>query len=203
MMTIRKTASALLTMAMLAVSVPAQAQDSSASDAESPNVVTFFCGKTYDSASDSQIPTTLVWQSEKQGNVALIRWKSEYFGMNTQKRCEAVSAKFQRMWNSGKLNYLTTGEVKRLPIICGVANEGDACNSRNQLFTLKPYSDTDNLIKQLEGVFKGESSSPVYESGGGTADKLEVRTNAKGNRYLNLRSLLSSGRVVSSPAPVK
>jgi Circadian oscillating protein COP23 len=203
MITMRKISTALFATTLLAVSVPAQAQNDSTPSEQSQNVVTFFCGKTYDSSSDSQIPTTLVWQSEKQGNVALIRWKSEYFGKNTQKRCEAVSAKFQRMWNSGQLNYLATGEVRRLPIVCGVANEGDTCNSQNQLFTLKPYSDTDTLIKQLEGVFKGESSSPVYESGGGAADKLEIRTNAKGQRYLNLRSLLSSRKVVSSPAPMK
>jgi Circadian oscillating protein COP23 len=203
MITMSKLSTAFLATAILAVPIVAQAQNEPVPTEQSANVVTFFCGKTYDSGSDSQIPTTLVWQSEKQGNVALIRWKSEYFGKDTQKRCEIVSAKFQKMWNSGQLNYLATGEIKKLPVVCGVANEGDTCNSKNQLFTLKPYSDKDNLIKQLEGVFKGESSSPVYESGGASSSKLEIRTNAKGNRYLNLRSLLSSAKVVSSPAPMK
>jgi hypothetical protein len=198
-----KLSTAFLATAILAVPVVAQAQSEPMPAEQSENVVTFFCGKTYDSSSDSQIPTTLVWQSEKQGNVALIRWKSEYFGKDTQKRCEIISAKFQKMWNSGQLNYLATGEIRRLPVVCGVANEGDTCTPKNQLFTLKPYTDSSTLLKQLEGVIQGESSSPVYESGGSSTSKLELRTNAKGNRYLNMRSLLSNGKVVASPAPMK
>jgi Circadian oscillating protein COP23 len=181
---ISKTFSGLLVAGLLATSLPAKAQDAPAEGLQ------FFCGKTFDSASGSQVPTTLVWQPEKEGNVALIRWKSEYFGKDTQKRCQLVSAKFQKLWNDGKLNFITAGTVKKQPIVCGVANEGDSCSGQNQLFQLKPFADSSNLIAQLEGVFQGKVSSPVYESGGGSASK-----------YLNMRSLLRNRTVVSRQAP--
>jgi Circadian oscillating protein COP23 len=185
---ISKTFSGLLAASLLATSLPVQAQETPAEE-QTTESLQFFCGKTFDSASGDQIPTTLVWQPEKEGNVALIRWKSEYFGKNTQKRCQLVSAKFQKLWNAGQLNYITTGAVKKQPIVCGVANEGDNCSGQNQLFQLKPFSDSASLIAQLEGVFQGKVSSPVYESGGSS------------KKYLDIRSLLRNRTVVSRQAP--
>ncbi len=185
MQLISKTFSGLLVAGLLATGLPVSAQEAPAEDS-----LQFFCGKTFDSASGNQIPTTLVWQPEKEGNVALIRWKSEYFGKDTQKRCQLVSAKFQKLWNSGQLNFITAGTVRKQPIVCGVASEGDTCSGQNQLFQLKPFADSSNLIAQLEGVFQGKVSSPVYESSGGSA-----------NKYLNMRSLLRNRAVVSRQAP--
>lgn len=185
--TIGKTCSGLLVAGLLATGLPAPAQDTPTE--ERPASLQFFCGQTFDSASGGQIPTTLVWQPEKEGNVALIRWKSEYFGKDTQKRCQLVSAKFQKLWNSGQLNFITAGTVKKQPIVCGVASEGDTCSGQNQLFQLKPFADSSNLIAQLEGVFQGKVSSPVYESGGGAS------------KYLNMRSLLRNRTVISRQAP--
>jgi Circadian oscillating protein COP23 len=186
---ISKTFSGLLVAGLLATGLPVQAQETPAEERPADSLQ-FFCGKTFDSASGSQIPTTLVWQPEKEGNVALIRWKSEYFGKDTQKRCQLVSAKFQKLWNAGQLNFITAGTVKKQPIVCGVASEGDSCSGQNQLFQLKPFADSSNLIAQLEGVFQGKVSSPVYESGGSSA-----------NKYLNMRSLLRNRTVVSRQAP--
>jgi hypothetical protein len=174
-------------------SLPALADNSPNPDdgANEPEKVVFFCGRTYDSASKSQVPTTLVWTSAKNGNVALVRWKSQYFdrsvGSNL-KRCQMVSRKFQTLWDAGQLNLITTGTVKNLPVVCGVASEGDSCTSQNQLFTLKPFADKKTVIEQLSGIFEGKVSSPIYESGG------------EGG-YIDLRSLLRSKPVVSSKAP--
>jgi Circadian oscillating protein COP23 len=187
MQSISKTFSGLLVASLLA-GLPVHAQEIPTED-RSADSLQFFCGNTFDSASGSQIPTTLVWQPEKEGNVALIRWKSEYFGKDTQKRCQLVSAKFQKLWNSGQLNFITAGTVRKQPIVCGVANEGETCSGQNQLFQLKPFADSSNLIAQLEGVFQGKVSSPVYENGGSA------------NKYLNMRSLLKSRTVVSRQAP--
>jgi Circadian oscillating protein COP23 len=187
---ISKTFLGLLVVGLSAISLPVQAQNEPV--VEKPDgALQFFCGKTFDSASGGQIPTTLVWQPEKEGNVALIRWKSEYFGKDTQKRCQLVSTKFQKLWDAGQLNFITAGTVKRQPIVCGVANEGDVCSGQNQLFQLKPFADSSNLIAQLEGVFQGKVSSPVYESGG----------NNSAAQYLNMRSLLRNRKVVSRQAP--
>jgi Circadian oscillating protein COP23 len=188
MQSISKAFSGLLVAGLLATGLPVHAQETPAED-RSADSLQFFCGKTFDSASGNQIPTTLVWQPEKEGNVALIRWKSEYFGKDTQKRCQLVSAKFQKLWNAGQLNFITAGTVKKQPIVCGVASEGDTCSGQNQLFQLKPFADSSNLIAQLEGVFQGKVSSPVYESGGSAS------------KYLNMRSLLKNRTVVSRQAP--
>jgi Circadian oscillating protein COP23 len=184
----------LFTALVATAALPAMAQNDppSGESSATEGTVTFFCGQTYDSASKSQIPTTLVWTSEKNGNVALIRWKSQYFDRSTggnQKRCLTVSAKFQKLWDAGQLNLITTGTANGLPIVCGVANEGDACNSQNQLFTLKPFADQQALTAQLSGIFEGKVSSPIYESGGGDGS------------YINIRNLLRSKSVISRQAP--
>jgi Circadian oscillating protein COP23 len=184
--------SVLLAASIATAALPALAQNES-SATESAGTVTFFCGQTYDSASKSQIPTTLVWTSEKNGNVALIRWKSQYFERSTggnQKRCQTVSAKFQTLWDAGQLNLITTGTAANgMPIVCGVASEGDPCTNQNQLFTLKPFADQKTMLAQLSGIFEGKVSSPVYESG------------SSDGGYINLRTLLRSKAVVSRQAP--
>jgi hypothetical protein len=187
--------SVLLCAALAALPLPVLAQPSEAQteNSSADSKVTFFCGNTYDGASKSQIPTTLVWTSEKQGNVALIRWKSQYFDRSkygNQQRCSAVSKRFQQLWDKGSLNFIVTGTAANgLPIVCGVAAEGDACDSSNQLFTLKKFSDKKVLIEQLSGIFEGKVSSPVYESGGGDSS------------YIDVRSLLRGKPVVSRQVP--
>ena len=93
-----------LLLAVLVVSpLPALAQGQSPeaqpeTTTSTDSKVSFFCGKTFDTASKSQVPTTLVWTPEKQGNVALIRWKSQYFDrskFSNERRCQEVSQKFQ------------------------------------------------------------------------------------------------------------
>jgi hypothetical protein len=187
--------SVLLLAVFAAAPLPvlAQASEAQTENSTSDNKVTFFCGNTYDSASKSQIPTTLVWTSEKQGNVALIRWKSQYFDASkygNQRRCSTVSQRFQQLWDKGSLNFIVTGTAANgLPIVCGVAAEGDACDGSNQLFTLKKFSDKKVLIEQLSGIFEGKVSSPVYESGGGDSN------------YIDVRSLLRGKPVVSRQVP--
>jgi hypothetical protein len=192
--------STLLLAALVLAPLPALAQPSSSPEAQpetttanSDSKVSFFCGKTFDTASRSQVPTTLVWNPEKQGNVALIRWKSQYFDRskyNNERRCQEVSKKFQKLWSAGSLNYIVTGTAANgLPIVCGVAQEGDVCDSNNQLFTLKKFSDKKVLLEQLSGIFEGKVSSPVYESGSGDGS------------YIDVRRLLRGKTVVSTQAP--
>jgi Circadian oscillating protein COP23 len=185
--------SVLLLAALAAAPLPvlAQAPAAQPENSTAENKVTFFCGNTYDGASKSQIPTTLVWTSEKKGNVALIRWKSQYFDRSkygNQRRCSEVSKKFQQLWDKGNLNFIVTGTAANgLPIVCGVAAEGDACDSSNQLFTLKKFSDKKVLIEQLSGIFEGKVSSPVYESGGGDSSYIDVRSLLRGKPVVSLQ----------------
>ncbi|MHC5833119.1 MAG: COP23 domain-containing protein, partial [Nostoc sp.] len=87
-----------------------------------PNKVTFFCRQIFDKASGENIPATVAWVPERQGNIRFIGWKSEYFnksGWTPEKRCEKVTTKFQESYDQGRLNYLTYGIFNGSPIICG------------------------------------------------------------------------------------
>ena len=64
-------------------------------------------------------PTTVFYSPE--GALPVIHWVSDYFdgsGYDPLTRCRAVSGRFQRYYEAGVLNYITTGIVNRLPVIC-------------------------------------------------------------------------------------
>jgi hypothetical protein len=189
----------LLTASLVSTSIPVQAQSDANPSEQADSKVQFFCGKTFDTASNTYIPATLVWQPEKEGNIVLVGWKSEYFGKDNQKRCQVASAKFQKLWNSGQLNFVTTGTIKvkgkNISIICGVANEGDPCGSANQLFQVKPFADASSTVSQIEGIFGGKVSTPVYESG----SSKPADPNAP--KYIDVRGLLRNREVVSRTTP--
>lgn len=135
-----------------------------------PDQITFFCTDVHDSASGSKIPATLVWIPERQGNIRIIGWKSEFFsrfGWDPQKRCEAVTPKFQEFYNAGKLKYLTTGYVKGYPIVCALSQENDACDESRQLFTMKPHDNPNQILHQLMDILKGKTADMLLQNSGG------------------------------------
>jgi hypothetical protein len=104
----------------------------------------FFCG-----TSDG-IPATMA--STSRGPVPVIRWVSslaegEY---SPQTRCQSVSERFQRYYEAGQLNYLTTGTENGSDIICVTVDRGGDC--AGTLFTLKPGSSPEQTLKQLFGA---------------------------------------------------
>jgi Circadian oscillating protein COP23 len=135
-----------------------------------PTVVTFFCNEIYDSASGQKIPATFAWLPEKQGNVAIIGWKSQFFaqyGWTAQQRCENVTPKFQEAYDSGRLQYLTTGLLSGYPVVCAIVKEEEVCDSTNQLFTLKPNDEPFKVLQQLMELLTGKASDILYQSSGG------------------------------------
>jgi hypothetical protein len=118
----------------------------------------------YCQADDHGVPTTYVsgaYATEKP----LIRWVSSYFadsGYDPMRRCEEVSDRFTRYYREGTLNYITTGIVNRLPVVCVSSQLGGPCN--NVLITLKPGQDATNTVQQLFDVRVGRSG-PLEESG--------------------------------------
>jgi hypothetical protein len=104
----------------------------------------FFCGDS------GGVPTTMA--STSRGPIPVIRWVSnlgdgEY---SPRARCQSVSERFQRYYDSGQLNYLTTGTENGTDIICVTAAPGGNC--AGTLFTLKPGSNPNQTLKQLFGV---------------------------------------------------
>lgn len=117
----------------------------------------FFCGQ-----SSHRTPTTFV--STPTGNIPLIRWVSHYFagsGYDPQTRCEEVSQRFNQFYRQGQLNYITTGIVNQLPVVCISSEIGGPCTG--VLLTLKPREDAARVVQQLFDVRAG-ASGPLFES---------------------------------------
>lgn len=164
-----------ITSAMTAIlslsSLPVWGQTSTPQEQQaSPDQVTFFCKDVHDPASGKKIPATLVWVPQRQGNIRIIGWKSEFFsrfGWNPQKRCAEVTPKFQQFYDAGQLKYLTTGYSNGYPIVCALAQENDACESSRQLFTMKPHDNPNQLLHQLMDILKGKTADMLLQNSGG------------------------------------
>jgi hypothetical protein len=143
---------------------PAPAQSDSAA-------TRIYCGQSYDPSSKQNLPTTLVLAAGQTEPIALIVWKSEFFGRNytPQKRCEVVSPKFQAAFQAGRI-YLSPGvdTATGQGIICSAASASDACDKSNLLFTLKSYQKAQETIARLVRLEGGERNVIPVESSGGT-----------------------------------
>jgi hypothetical protein len=123
-----------------------------------PDEDRFFCG-----TDEYGVPTTLVANASE--SLPLIRWESHYFsgsGYDPQTRCEQVTDRFNRFYEEGLLNYITTGIVNRQPVVCVSGYIGGPCT--DVLFTLKPWEDATQTIQQLFDVRAG-AAGPLSESG--------------------------------------
>jgi Circadian oscillating protein COP23 len=83
----------------------------------------------------------------KKGDVPIVIWNSEQFsgaGFTPEIRCKQVSARFEILYRSGQLKYITAGTLNKMPAICATKNTKSNCTRDNLLYTLKsdedPYS---------------------------------------------------------------
>ena len=130
------------------------------------DTVTFMCKEIFDAASEKNIPATVAWVPKRQGHIRLIGWKSEYFPTwSPEKRCEAVTKNFQKYYDEGRLDYLSTGKRDGYPVIC-VAKQGETCTKDNHLFTIKHGYNPQIVLQQLININEGKSGEPLYQSSG-------------------------------------
>ena len=98
------------------------------------------------------------------GQVPVIRWTSSTFtsaGWSPQRRCEEVSNRFDTYYKQGRLKFITTGRMNRLPVICTSASDGGACDGL--LYTLKPGQNaTATLLSLLE--IRVKARGPLNET---------------------------------------
>ncbi len=123
------------------------------------------------------IPITVAQAT--RGHVPVIHWISEYFskdGWTPQTRCIEVSTRFERYYNDGSLKFLTTGRMKKLPVICTTKYRGGGCE--NLLFTLKPGTDSSETLKNLLQI-KNRVRGPLNETDGRIY--IDVRQLIEGN----------------------
>lgn len=177
----------LTSFTSLVVSIsPSFSQSNSA--ASQPDKVTFFCQPMFDAASGKRIPSTVAWVPERKGHVRFIGWKSEYFnqsGWTPDERCQKVTQKFQEFYTQGRLNYLSYGKVNGYPVICGFANQGETCNTSNQLFTVISSNDPKIILQRLMDIAEGKSSDFVLQS-------------SKDQIYISTKDFLNKSPVVNT-----
>ena len=118
----------------------------------------FVCGTS------KGVPATIA--QTDHGNVTLIRWSSSYFsqsGWTPQRRCEAVSERFQDFYQQGTLKYLTTGRENGYAVVCVAQQENYPCLAT--LFTVKHYQEASQRLNLLQSV-RYRASGPLDESPG-------------------------------------
>lgn len=133
----------------------------------------FACGQS------GGIPATMAKTS--RGPVPVIKWTSGYFsnsGYSPLRRCQIVSDKFQQYFETGELNYLTTGRVNRQNVVC--VAKAEKANCSGVLFTLKPGSNPGRTLQRLMDV-RLRASGPLNET--------------YGRVYINMEQFLSEAPV--------
>jgi hypothetical protein len=153
---------AAVTLGAIAIgTVTAFNQPSYAQDA------TFYCGVSVQPT--GTFPTTFA--NTTRGTIAVVVWNSTHFsysGYTPERRCQEVSSRFQKLYNSGQLNFLTAGYLNGQPAICA-GNSNPPCTSDKLLFTLKPGSDAAARIQQMFYISSGASNAPLLESSDSSA----------------------------------
>ena len=119
----------------------------------------FVCGK-YEGT-----PATVA--RTKKGDVPIVIWSSDGFskaGFTPQVRCQQVSARFQTLYRSGQLKYITAGTLNSIPVICATKEQTGSCTQQNLLYTLKAGADPQLVIKKLMMVRNRATSRGLEES---------------------------------------
>jgi Circadian oscillating protein COP23 len=132
-----------------------------ATSSQAGTATKFVCGQS------NGFPSTIA--KTKKGDVPIVNWQSEEMTVPPQVRCQQVSARFQSLYQSGQLKYITAGTImtagKKVPVVCATKKVGGTCTSQNLLYTLQPKADPQTVIKKLSDIRNRASSERIYESG--------------------------------------
>jgi len=149
---------------------------------------TFACVKNQEG-----IPTTEAQTAEQK--IPIISWTSDFakdVDYTPEKRCLEVSGKFQKYYDQGLLNYITTGTKTNQNIICVSSNLGGGClddESGGQLWTLKPEDNASTIIPALlDSAYKG--SGAIRQCGSDECEKGLIERN-NGQDYWNINAYLA------------
>jgi len=145
----------------------------------------FFC------AQEGNIPVTKVRTS--RGNETFIRWVVEDFEkFPPLKRCEIVSARFQRYYDNGLLLITSRDNFNNFPVLCIANRKGVPCKSEDLLVTLKQGTDTGRVLQQILDFRSGVAGEPVDLSG------CQAITYDQGNLYLDVKQLVDDNKCSQS-----
>lgn len=136
----------------------------------------FFCG------SSNGVPVTVARTS--RGDIPVIRWLSTYFSATNYtpvRRCMDVSNRFQVYYDNGTLNYLTTGQINRQPVLCVARSLGSGCSE--VLITLEPRDNPNRVLQELLNVRVRAARLPVTRGRSQVSEQAPVYIDL--NKYLN------------------
>lgn len=152
---------------------------------------TFFCGMSEGK------PATIVRTA--RGNVPLIVWNNEAFsasGWTPKRRCEDVSARFQRFNDNGQLRFMRAGTFNNQQVLCVDRAKGSgACSDAAAVVVTVPQRNNANLIlEQMLDTRNRASRQPLYLSG---EKQLVIYENGAAN--VNIDVLLNNEPTDSQP----
>jgi Circadian oscillating protein COP23 len=156
----------LITLCLVTGTMMGQAMFPSAPSHAVTATTNFVCGKS------QGIPATVA--KTRKGDVPIILWKSGELnksGYNPEVRCQQVSARFQTLYRSGQLKYLTAGRLNNSTVICATIDKSSKCTDTNLLYTLKSNENAPLVIKQLQSIRHQATNRVVEESGSITSDR--------------------------------
>jgi hypothetical protein len=141
---------------------------SSKSVAQRQSSVTYHCG------THNGEPATIA-NNPRRGEVALIVWRTLRFEQwSPERRCEAVSARFQRMNDDRTLGSILPGKIDGYSVVCAVPEITQNlavvnCPSEQVLMTLGAIGDSETpdvhgTIRQFLGMSRGTSNEPIINS---------------------------------------
>ena len=111
-------------------------------EAQTPTDNTYYCAQLNGNWS--------TFVNTPRGRINLINWENE-FGKDwtPQKRCGAVSGRFQKFLDRGNLKFIRTGNINEQPVLCVANARGGDCPTENVLITLKPGTDPEGVLIRL------------------------------------------------------
>lgn len=110
--------------------------------AETKNSNTYYCAQLNGGWS--------TFVNTPRGKVSLINWEHTFADRWTpEKRCVAVSQRFQNFLDQGNLKFIRTGNVNKMPVLCIANMRGGTCPEENVLITLKPGTDPEGVLVRL------------------------------------------------------
>ena len=168
------TALALAFSATLLGSQPSQAQSRE-----------FSCGLSHG------YPTTMV--RIPRGHAPLIVWTDNSRINDTftpLRRCREVANRFQDFHNKGQLKVIKAGRVNNLPVICGVGNAQESCNSTNVILTVSKGYNPNQVLSQLLNTRNTVSGQPVFLSGN-QEGRIKPQKGADGFASVNFEALIN------------
>ncbi|MGK7904459.1 MAG: COP23 domain-containing protein [Hormoscilla sp.] len=159
-----------------AMHLPSYAEGTRRADGE------FFC------SSNNGVPATVVKHPDR-GEVVFIRWTSDYFegsGWTPQRRCEAVSARFQSAQSQGILTYIVSSRMNGYGVICASRSADGPCEE--MLLTLKPWANPSDVIQQVVNVNTDRTAPALAQTGNG------LLRNSRGEQVLHVDTFIGVTR---------